>query len=269
LNDYDAAFKVTLQHVHETFRELLGTTIARWHNVELPEIRSLRADLLGESASGEIWHIEVQSYHDAKMCGRMLGYFTSIFQLFGRIPNQLVLYVGNAPVKMETNIRGGMMNYAYRLVDVRDLDGDRLLASPVVDDNIVGLLTRLKDARGSIRQLLARIGGLEPTEREAALARLLIISELRDLSELVEEEAKKMAILNEIIDHKVLGREYKRGLQEGVQQGELTVLRRLIEKRFGSVPAWAEEGLSKLSAKELEDLSVRVLDAATLEELLQ
>src|SRR5205085_4845599 len=45
------------------------------------------------------------------------------------------------------------------------------------------------------------------------------------------EEARKMPILNDILDHEVLGREYKRGLQ----QGELTVLRRQIEKRFGSI----------------------------------
>jgi hypothetical protein len=55
----------------------------------------------------------------------------------------------------------------------------------------------------------------------------------------------------------VLGREYKRGLQ----QGELTVLRRQIEKRFGAIPAWAEERLSSHSAAELEALSVRLLDA--------
>ena len=49
----------------------------------------------------------------------------------------------------------------------------------------------------------------------------------------------------------------------------MTILRRLIKKRFGSVPNWAEERLAKLSAKELEDLSVRVLDAKSIETLLK
>ena len=86
-----------------------------------------------------------------------------------------------------------------------------------------------------------------------------------------------MPILNDILDHEVLGREYKKGLEKGVQQGleqgvqrgELMVLRRQIEKRFGSIPPWAEEQLARLSASELENLSVRVLDANTLEELLR
>ncbi|HEX4311386.1 MAG TPA: DUF4351 domain-containing protein [Acidobacteriaceae bacterium] len=74
-----------------------------------------------------------------------------------------------------------------------------------------------------------------------------------------------MPILNEILDNKVLGREYKRGMQDG----ELAVLRRLIEKKFGALPTWAEERLSGRSTTELEELSIRVLDAQSLEDLLK
>ena len=70
-----------------------------------------------------------------------------------------------------------------------------------------------------------------------------------------------MPILNSILDHKVLGREFKKG--------ELTIIRRLIEKRFGAIPGWAEERLAARSPAELEDLSVRVLDAESMEDLLK
>ena len=73
-----------------------------------------------------------------------------------------------------------------------------------------------------------------------------------------------MPILNDIMDHKVLGREFKRGLQ----QGELKLVRKLIEERFGAIPAWADQRLSSYSAAELETLGVRLLHANTLEELL-
>jgi hypothetical protein len=84
------------------------------------------------------------------------------------------------------------------------------------------------------------------------------------LEEVVEEEIRKMPILNDIMDHKVLGREYKRGAQEEA----LTIARRLIEKRFGAIPAWAEERLNSFPTVELETLSVRVQDAKNLEDLL-
>jgi hypothetical protein len=99
-------------------------------------------------------------------------------------------------------------------------------------------------------------------DREEAFERLLILAGLRKmLGTVVEEEARKMPILNDILDHEVLGREYKKG--------ELNVVRRLIEKRFGPLPKSAEERLSKLTAAELENLGVRVLDAKTLDELFQ
>ena len=74
-----------------------------------------------------------------------------------------------------------------------------------------------------------------------------------------------MPIFGDILDNKVLGREYKRGLREG----ELTVLRRLIEKRFGAIPTWAAERLAGTSAADLEVLSERVLDAGSIEDLMK
>jgi hypothetical protein len=171
---------------------------------------------------------------------------------------------------MKTELRGPHLEYSYRLVDVRDLDGERLLKSGRVDDNIVGLLTRLSDQRRAVRVVVQRIKRLREGERQSALARLVILAGLRKtLGKMVEEEARKVPILNDILDHEVIGPEIKKGIQKGIEIGELKILRRQIKKRFGSVPKWAEERLAKLSAKELEELSVRVLDAKSIESLLK
>ena len=109
--------------------------------------------------------------------------------------------------------------------------------------------------------------------RATYLAALLTLAGLRNLEELVEEEARKVPVFIDIMQNKVLGREYKRGLQEGEekgrQEGERTLLRRIIEKRFGPLPGWAEERLTAKTTAELEELSLRVLDAASLDELLK
>ena len=89
-----------------------------------------------------------------------------------------------------------------------------------------------------------------------------------------------MPILDDIMDHEVLGRERKRGialgreegreegLAEGVARGELRVVLGLTGKRFGPVPEWAKQRLEALSAADLEQVALRLLDAASLEELL-
>ena len=86
-----------------------------------------------------------------------------------------------------------------------------------------------------------------------------------------------MPIDLDIRDHEVLGPMFieaeqkgeQKGLQTGLHAGELTVLRRQIGKRFGALPGWAGEKLAALSTSELEDLSERLLDAKSLEELLR
>jgi predicted transposase YdaD len=88
-----------------------------------------------------------------------------------------------------------------------------------------------------------------------------------------------MPILDDIVDHEVIGpailqgrREGRQegrqeGLQEGRQEGRLEMLRHQLEKRFGPIPASIDSRLSTLSAAELDSIAVRLFDVAKLEEL--
>jgi len=135
-----------------------------------------------------------------------------------------------------------------------------LLENPDVGDNVIPILTRLRDQREAIRTIVGRIAELPPGDRDAMLSRL-------------EEEARQMPLMDSILDNKVLGREYKRGLAEGKAEGkaegEMTILRSQIEKRFGTLPQWAEEELHSRSTDELVELGLRILEAPTLEDLLK
>ncbi len=58
------------------------------------------------------------------------------------------------------------------------------------------------------------------------------------------------------------------GEKKGRQEGEAALLRRLLVRRFGALPAWAEECLAQASLEQLETWGDRMLDAATLAEML-
>ena len=101
-----------------------------------------------------------------------------------------------------------------------------------------------------------------------------------------------MPILNDIMDHPVLGRERKRGiligreqglelglergleqgleqgLEKGREEGERQIILRLIAKRFGEVPPAAKKRIAAMSATKLERFALRLLDARSLNELL-
>ena len=228
MQEYDVALKLLLRGSAKlTMRELTGSTVETWLDIEMSKVQNPRVDLLGETAEKGLVHLELQSGNDATM-----------------------------PLDVW---------FRYRVFDIRELDGERLLESEDVGDNVIAILTRLRDHKDAVRRIVERIAGLMPAERATALGQLLILAGLRHLEETVEWEAREMPILGNTLDNKVLGREFKRGLQEG----ELTVLRRVIEKRFGAIPTWAEERLTGRSAADLVELSVRVLDAESIEDLLK
>jgi len=246
-------------------RELTGTTIKKWLDVELHKIQNPRVDLVGETTEGDLVRIELQSTNDSTMPLRMAEYCLGVFRLYGQFPRQILLYVGEAPLKMAGELRAPDVWFRYRAVDIRDLDGDRLLESDQVGDNVIAVLARLRDSREAVHKIVGRIAGLAPAEREAALDQLVILVGLRHLEEPLEQETQKMPITIDLMKNKIIAREYRRGLQEG----EIILLRRQIETRFGALPTWAEERLASLSMSELEDVGVRVLDAQSLEDLLK
>jgi hypothetical protein len=76
-----------------------------------------------------------------------------------------------------------------------------------------------------------------------------------------------MPILDDIMDHAVLGRERRKGIEIGREEGRQIFLH-LIEKRFGPVQPSARKRIQALSWSESETIALRLLDAQTLDELL-
>ena len=59
----------------------------------------------------------------------------------------------------------------------------------------------------------------------------------------------------------------EQGIQQGIQQGEVIMLQRQLVRRFGSLPAWAEQRLVQATRQELESWAERVLEAQQLEDI--
>jgi hypothetical protein len=92
---------------------------------------------------------------------------------------------------------------------------NRLLNSPFDSDNVMAILTRHRNRRETIRRILARIATLESGRRDEALKRLSILAGLRKLGSAILTEVKQMPILNDLMDHDLLGPLIRQGRQEG------------------------------------------------------
>jgi hypothetical protein len=56
--------------------------------------------------------------------------------------------------------------------------------------------------------------------------------------------------------------------QRGEEKGEATLLLRQLERRFGALPDWARDRVRAAGTVAMEEWGLRVLDAASLEEVL-
>jgi hypothetical protein len=59
------------------------------------------------------------------------------------------------------------------------------------------------------------------------------------------------------------------GEQMGRRQGEASILLRQLERRFGALPGWASERIAAADTVALEEWSLRVFDAASLNDVLR
>ena len=265
MHEYDSTLKLLLQgSAPETLRALTGTAVKRWLNVELPKVQSPRIDLLGETTDRRLIHIELQSTNDRQTPLRMAEYCLTIHRRFGRFARQIVVYVGKRKLSMAAELSGPGVRFRYDLVNLREVDSGNLLASSEVSDNVVGLLGR-RIGTAALRRVLGRIAGMEVDQRIFYLQTLFAVAGLRGWEEVLEREAKTVPVFIDIMENKVLGRERRKGLLDG----EMTILRIQLEKKFGPIPDWAEERLSKATVPEIEDCAGRLLDTASLDQLLK
>jgi hypothetical protein len=57
------------------------------------------------------------------------------------------------------------------------------------------------------------------------------------------------------------------GIREGRHEGEVALLLRLLERRFGAVPGWVADRVRAAETAQLEEWGVRILDAGSLDDV--
>jgi len=272
MQEYDVALKRILTRPGSgLLAALTGEAQLRWLNVEMPAVRNLRMDLLGESIDGDLSQIELQSRNEKPFALRMGEYLFGAGRKYGRLPRQIVLYVGEAPLRMKSSVEGPDLSYRFHMVDIRDLDGEALLASRNLGDNVIAILTAIGSQPGTVRRILERIARGPAAERDEALAEFLILAGLRRLKDEVKKEARRMPIHLDIMDNELIGplirQKQKEAAEEARTEGQIEFFLSLIEKRFGRVPARIRKRLGNLNPEQPKAAGLRLLNAQRIEDL--
>jgi hypothetical protein len=134
MHEYDTALKTLLQGSENSIlKEITGANLGRWLNVELPNVQQTRVDLLFEAfEESRLIGLELQSTNDSLLPLRMAEYSLRVYRIYRRFPEQYVLYVGAEELKMPAELAGPDHVCRYKIIDIRDMDGEKLLNSPFV-----------------------------------------------------------------------------------------------------------------------------------------
>lgn len=294
---FDITLKTLLQKVpRQLLQILVNSQPQEVLTVEYPSVKDRRPDLVARLVDGRLYHLELQTANDNTMPSRMLEYFSLLFNTYHQEPFQQVLYVGHKTLTMRNHLTLHKLRFEYTLIDIRTIDCHPLLESQDIADNLLAILCGIEGReRDIVRQILYRIAQVTSKERRDLWEQLLILTGLRDLQiqELVKQEGRKMPITVDMgetiwgkelfnqgklsgilegerrgklegrLEGKLEGRQ--EGKLEGKLEGESLILQRLLTKRFGPLPDWATETIAQAQSEQLEQWSLQLLDAETLE----
>ncbi len=214
---YDLTLKGILKDVPKRFFKIItGFEEATFLDVQFPSVKYRQVDLLVERPDKTLLHIELQSYNDSDMDWRMLDYFIMISRSLKRIPEQLLLYVGEEKLLMGNGFGFESLQFKYRAMDIREINGRELLNSGDLRDVILSILCTMDDVDGTIKGILARSSQLPPEEIKSYILELSNLSRLRRLDEIVEKEVKDMPVVIDTSKDRL----YLRGKQEGLLEGQ-------------------------------------------------
>src|SRR6266851_3250673 len=156
--DYDVVLKLLFRSKSsQAVQEIAGAPMKRWLDKELPAIRNTRADLVGETIAGDIVHLEFMSENQPLFGLRMAGYYVEIYQAWARHPRQALIYVGRAKLRMSGRFKSPTLSFRFRVVDLRELNGQRFIDSDEASDQILAMLMRLRNRREATHRILATI----------------------------------------------------------------------------------------------------------------
>ncbi len=279
---YDAILKSILNSIWNSLTPKLtgGAKPVRLLSVEFPSVESRVPDLVVLLDDGRILHLEVQSANDPRMPWRMLHYRLLLRERYPLVHIvQHVLYIGAAPCSMVARIEEDFLSYGYRLTDIREIDEEVFLRSESAADRVLAVLAKMRNERVTIRRILASWAGAPRRERADLIKNLVVLSGLRRLNKIVVEEVHNMPITIDLMENSTIrewiesgleqGRQLGRqqGLEQGIDQGQASLLSMLLSKRFGPLPPETEKKLQSAHSDQLERWALRLIDAATLDEV--
>lgn len=268
---YDLTLKQIFHTIPQRLLKILtGRAGLEILNTEYPAVKKRQPDLVLRLEDNTLFHIEIQSDNDESMGWRMLEYYQLIYRHHQLPLAQMVLYVGNNKCHIGEQINHPTLQYSFQVVDIRTIDSETLLSSPVMEENLVALLAKVTNEQAMLQVVLDKIERLNVNLGADYFKQLNILAGLRPR---FKRELDIMPIRVRVEDTPFYGRAKIEGVRvgkmEGKIEGECAMLLRMLQMRFGNIPQKIMARLQAADCEHLEQWALLLLSAKSLEEIFE
>ncbi len=157
--------------------------------------------------------------------------------------------------------------HRYRVIRMWEQDPAPLLANPGLLP--LATLARSESPDALLEQVAARVATIEETEqRRNILASAEILAGLRFEKELISQLFREEIMEESVIYQDIIQKGEQRGAQRGRKEGELSLILRLLARRFDAVDRSFAERLEQLSIPQLEEFGEMLLDFSTVSQAI-
>ncbi len=159
------------------------------------------------------------------------------------------------------------VDYRYGIIDMHTVDCHTLLQQDNPDALVLAILCDFKGCSDRevvhyILQRLRELTGDNESRMRDYLRMLEILSTNRSLERIIEEEQK---MLSQVDQTRLPS--FRIGMEQGLQQGEVLLLKRQMQRRFGPMTPAQQARLEELDRDRLERLGEDLLDFTRIEDL--
>ena len=225
-------------------------------------------------------HVENQANPQSDFSQRMFRYFARLYEKFALSVYPIAIFSYNTPQRHEPNFHQvsfpdfDVLKFNYKVIQLNRLNWRDFLHQP--NPVASALMAKMKMTQQERVQVKVECLRLMTTLRLDA-ARMQLISGFIDtyLRLSAKEEQQFQAQIRTIEPNnqreevmEIVTSWMEQGLQQGLQQGEVVLILRQLNRRFGSIAPELEAQIRSLAISQLENLGEALLDFSDTSDLV-
>jgi predicted transposase YdaD len=229
-NAYDKIFKEVVEKIFRPLVEKrLGVKIVKSTPLKEKMQTTIEVEMdffyIIETDTGErfILHLEFETGINPEMVYRV-GEYHGMAMRREKLPiRHVVVYLGEEPPTMRTELKPEEVYTGYDLLNVQGLDTNELLSSQVPEVVLVAILSNYpkEEAETILRQIVLKLKTLVKNRRivKKYINQLMMLSRLRKIEALAIKITEEMPIHYDIETDALYLRGTEKGKEEGIEKG--------------------------------------------------